>query len=68
MARCATCGHGYGVHFRYDTALRIDRGRVEFYESHGSTPDLCTGYPDMLARDGRRCECRSFIKDPSERW
>ena len=56
--QCETCGHGYGVHERYKTALRIVDGAVEFYESLEDAPDVCTGYPDQMGE----CRCRLFVR------
>ncbi len=60
---CATCGHGYGVHQNYRSPIRIKRGIVEFFESLEDARQVCTGYPDMLERDGRHCDCRRYVGD-----
>ncbi len=62
MTRCDTCGHGRGVHEQVRQPLRIWEGKVEFYQSLDEAPDQCTGYPDMMAKDGKRCLCRRYIK------
>ncbi len=55
---CTTCGHGYGVHEQVRTPLRVVDGVMEFYQSLSEAPQACTGYPDMMEKDGKRCPYR----------
>ncbi len=63
---CSTCGHGYGVHSRLRTPLLVRDGKVEFFDSPEDARDICTGYPDQMERDGRRCGCCRFMSSETQ--